>query len=137
MSIRDVSFWLSARLFQNALLSAVPFFLNWIFSIVYSGSLDKAIAKEKITRTNARKLSQWIGEQTPIFWYLTIYNFVFKFPTIIAQLLVLEIGTRTTTYSSIQRILIGKIAYYFKWRVKWCKIAIHVVRFTSCLKGKR
>ena len=67
MSIRDVSFWLSARLFQNALLSAVPFFLNWIFSIVYSGSLDKAIAKEKITRTNARKLSQWIGEQTPIF----------------------------------------------------------------------
>ena len=47
---------------QNALLSAVPFFTNWLFTIFYSGNLDRAITKQWITRTTARKLSQLIGK---------------------------------------------------------------------------
>lgn len=47
---------------QNALLSAVPFLCNWLVSILYSSSLDKCISKKFISITNARKLSQVIGE---------------------------------------------------------------------------
>jgi len=52
---------------ENAVLSAVPFFMNWLFSIFYSGNLDKAISKQWMSRTNARKLSQIIASVIPAF----------------------------------------------------------------------
>ncbi len=46
---------------QNALLSSLPFLCNWIFSILYSSSLDFARSRGWINTTWARKLSTAIG----------------------------------------------------------------------------
>jgi len=50
---------------DNAFLSALPFLCIWLFSILYSSSLDKGIAKHVISRTNGRKLSQLIASIIP------------------------------------------------------------------------
>jgi len=47
---------------QNALLSAVPFLCNWIYSIFYSRVLDILVQKNILTTTVARKVSMGIGE---------------------------------------------------------------------------
>ena len=50
---------------ENAVLSALPFLCNWLFSMLYSSCLDKAMSQNWISRTNARKLSQAIASITP------------------------------------------------------------------------
>ena len=52
--------------FQNALLSAVPFLCNWIYSIFYSRILDMFVQKKIITTTVARKVSMGIGKHNLI-----------------------------------------------------------------------
>ena len=58
---------------QNAVLSSLPFLCNWLFSMFYSTCLDKAMAKNKISRTNGRKLSQAIGTYAK---YLNVTNII-------------------------------------------------------------
>ncbi len=46
----------------------MPFLCNWIFSILYSSSLDFARGKEWINTTQARKISMGIGKQTTLLY---------------------------------------------------------------------
>ena len=48
---------------QNALLSAIPFLANWLFSIGYSHVLDLLVSRKIIKTVNARKTSMAIGNQ--------------------------------------------------------------------------
>jgi ACS family sodium-dependent inorganic phosphate cotransporter len=50
---------------ENALLSAVPFLCNWIYSIVYSRVLDMIVQRGLITTTVARKISMGIASIVP------------------------------------------------------------------------
>ena len=47
---------------QNALLSAIPFLANWLFSIFYSRALDFLVGKKIIKTVHARKTSMAIGK---------------------------------------------------------------------------
>ena len=47
---------------QNALLSAIPFLANWLFSIFYSRVLDFLVGKKIIKTVHARKISTAIGK---------------------------------------------------------------------------
>ena len=47
---------------QNALLSAIPFLANWLFSIFYSRVLDFLLGKKIIKTVHARKTSMAIGK---------------------------------------------------------------------------
>ena len=47
---------------QNALLSAIPFLANWLFSIFYSRVLDFLVGKKIIKTVHARKTSMAIGK---------------------------------------------------------------------------
>jgi len=53
-------------------MSSVPFFANWIFSVVYSKSLDTCRAKGLISTTNARKLSVLVASVIPAISLLAI-----------------------------------------------------------------
>jgi ACS family sodium-dependent inorganic phosphate cotransporter len=50
---------------ENALLSAVPFLCNWIYSIFYSRILDILVQKNIFTTTVARKVSMGIASLIP------------------------------------------------------------------------
>eukprot|EP00092_Neocalanus_flemingeri_P031916 GFUD01034672.1.p1 GENE.GFUD01034672.1~~GFUD01034672.1.p1 ORF type:complete len:490 (+),score=95.67 GFUD01034672.1:74-1543(+) len=56
----------------TTILSSVPFFANWIFSVVYSKSLDTARAKGLISTTTARKISVLIASLVPATCLLAI-----------------------------------------------------------------
>ena len=47
---------------SNAVLSAVPFLVMWIYSIILGSLLDHLISKGVITRTTSTKIATSIGE---------------------------------------------------------------------------
>merc|ERR1719431_2407771 len=49
----------------NTIMSSVPFFANWIFSVLFSKTLDTAIAKGWISTTWARKVSVGFASVLP------------------------------------------------------------------------
>lgn len=57
---------------MNTIMSSVPFFANWIFSVIYSKSLDTARSKGLISTTNARKISVLVASLIPAVCLLSI-----------------------------------------------------------------
>jgi ACS family sodium-dependent inorganic phosphate cotransporter len=57
---------------QNALLTAIPFFTMWLFSMILSKILDTLLAKHKITATTARKVATWIASVIPMVCFIIL-----------------------------------------------------------------
>lgn len=51
---------------SNGLISAIPYFLMWIFSLFYSTWVDQLLEKKAITVLSVRKMSMAIGNLVPM-----------------------------------------------------------------------
>lgn len=63
---------LKFKIAENAILTATPFFVMWIFSLLLSKTLDTLRAKNKITTTVARKVATLISSVIPLLCLLAL-----------------------------------------------------------------
>ncbi|KAF5270712.1 hypothetical protein FQA39_LY01450 [Lamprigera yunnana] len=63
---------LKYQITQNAVVSSIPYFTMWLFSIVLSKTLDILRGKNKITTTTARKISTLVATIFPLICFLAI-----------------------------------------------------------------
>lgn len=67
-----MSMILKYKIADNAVISSIPYFTMWVFSMILSKSLDVLRGKKKITTTTARKISTLISSIIPLICFLTI-----------------------------------------------------------------
>ncbi|KAF5291469.1 hypothetical protein FQR65_LT01781 [Abscondita terminalis] len=63
---------LKYQIAQNAVVSSIPYFTMWLFSMILSKTLDVLRGKKKITTTTARKISTLIATIGPLICFLAI-----------------------------------------------------------------
>ena len=63
---------LKYKIADNAVISSIPYFTMWLFSMILSKTLDILRGKEKITTTTARKISTLIASIVPLVCFLAI-----------------------------------------------------------------
>lgn len=67
-----MSMILKYKIADNAVISSIPYFTMWIFSMILSKTLDVLRGKHKITTTTARKISTLIASIVPLVSFVTI-----------------------------------------------------------------
>ncbi|KAK4874077.1 hypothetical protein RN001_013437 [Aquatica leii] len=63
---------LKYQIAQNAVVSSIPYFTMWLFSMILSKTLDVLRGRKKITTTIARKISTLISTIGPLICFLAI-----------------------------------------------------------------
>lgn len=64
-TIKSSSYLTSNLILQNGVLSALPYFVMWLLSFVFSGFTDLIINREWVSITAGRKIANSIGKKPP------------------------------------------------------------------------
>lgn len=63
---------LKFKIAENAVLSSIPFFTMWVFSMILSKTLDTLRSKNMITTTTARKIATLIASVIPLICFIIL-----------------------------------------------------------------